>query len=369
MRPLFLASVDLTKAFDRVSTDAILRGASRAGLSGGFLEYLRSLYGEASTVLGYGGGSLVVRPTTGVRQGDPLSLILFNLVIDEWLCGLDPGVAFVSGDLRVDAMAFADDLIVMASTAQGLQYVLDGIVSFFEPRGLEINAAKSFTLSLQPSGRDKKLKVNTATVFRVKGQPLPVTDTASVWRYLGISFGAVGRVPMPLERELAQLLGNVARAPLKPQQRLVVLRFYLKPRLYHRLVLGSWTAGLLTKLDRQVRASVRRWLALPHDTPMGYFHADVKSGGLGVPCLRTAVPGLQLARFGRLQTSDQPTCAQVARCRLIKEAIRHAEHLSTYKGTELRTRDACFKFWAGELHRSADGAALSECKKVPYAQS
>ncbi|KAG0442884.1 hypothetical protein HPB47_015522 [Ixodes persulcatus] len=60
-----------------------------------------------------------------------------------------------------------------------------------------------------PSGKDKKVKVNTTMIF---------------------------------PRELALLLGMVSKEVLKPQQWLVILRTYLAPRLYHRLVLGPWTA-------------------------------------------------------------------------------------------------------------------------------
>lgn len=108
--------MDLAKAFDRVSTEYILRGALRAGFDDCFLAYIRELYATSYTTLQYEGEELEVQPTTGVRQGDPLSPVLFNLVVDEFLGGVDPNVAFRSGDLTLDAMAFADDLVVCTST-------------------------------------------------------------------------------------------------------------------------------------------------------------------------------------------------------------------------------------------------------------
>lgn len=155
-RPLYLASVDLAKAFDRVSTEAILRGARLAGLSEGFLEYLEHLYRSSNTVLRFQNSELLVQPTAGVRQGDPLSPLLFNLVLDEWLQGLDENISFTSGGLMVLAMAFADDLLVMATTPQGLQERLDSLMSFLVPRGLQINVTKPFTLALVPA-KDSEL--------------------------------------------------------------------------------------------------------------------------------------------------------------------------------------------------------------------
>lgn len=156
LKPLYMATLDLTKAFDRVSTDSILRATTRLGLDPSFTDYLRELYTTFTTNLTLGDDSLLVHPSRGVRQGGPLSPILFNTVLDEWLSGLLPHTGFHSDNIFVDAMAFADDLVVLACTSGGLQSRLNELQIFLWQRGLSINPSKSLTLSLVPSGRDKK---------------------------------------------------------------------------------------------------------------------------------------------------------------------------------------------------------------------
>lgn len=68
-------------------------------------------------------------------------------------------VAFRSGDLEVDATAFADNLMIFASTPEGLQERLEETEAFFAQRGLTINIHKSFTVALVPSGKLKKTKI------------------------------------------------------------------------------------------------------------------------------------------------------------------------------------------------------------------
>lgn len=51
LRPLYRACVDLTKAFHRVSTEAIVRGAVRAGLVDTFVSYVRDFYHISQSVL------------------------------------------------------------------------------------------------------------------------------------------------------------------------------------------------------------------------------------------------------------------------------------------------------------------------------
>lgn len=57
-----------------------------------------------------------MRPTTGVKQGDPLSPLLFNLVIDRLLRSLPEEIGATLGEGQINAIAFADDLILLANT-------------------------------------------------------------------------------------------------------------------------------------------------------------------------------------------------------------------------------------------------------------
>jgi hypothetical protein len=87
------------------------------------------------------------------------------------------------------------------------------------------------------------------------------------------------------EPGLSKYLESVTRARLKSQQRLIILREYLLPRLFHRLELGKVTASTLVSMDRCVRSEVRRWLRLPHDVTMAYFQFRLRRVVLGSPDL------------------------------------------------------------------------------------
>lgn len=369
LRPLSLASLDIAKAFDRVVLPAILRALRRKGISEDFISYIEDFYQNAVTVLTFGGKSLVVHPTVGVRQGDPLSPLLFNLVIDEFLAELDPQLAFTSEGMKVSAMAFADDIILTTATHWGLKQQIDRLNSFLGARGLKINAAKSTTLVIEPSGWQKRSKIRTDIHFFVNGERLATTNCTSTWRYLGVHFGVKGLEKGLVRRQLAILLERVSKAPLKPQQRLVVLRFYLLPRLYHRLVLGPISAKTLLTIDRVVRSAVRRWLALPLDAPLGFFYAAVEEGGLGVPCFRTVVPAMRLRRYQTVAQSSNPACAFAATRPTITQLKRQADNLTIFKGTKIGNSKQSRKYWARQLHMSFDGRPLQQCKEAPGSTS
>ena len=90
----------------------------------------------------------------GVRQGDQLSAILFNCVMDEVIAGLSKSIGFgFSLDSVVRCLAFADDLVRVASTADGLRDQMARVIRSLRDGGLLINPAKCATLRIDVDGQ------------------------------------------------------------------------------------------------------------------------------------------------------------------------------------------------------------------------
>lgn len=363
-RPLYMASLDIAKAFDRVTKAAILEALRKKALHETFIKYVEDFYDTADTSLTFQGQTRLILPTRGVRQGDPMSPILFNLVLDGWLSSCSPEIGFRSGSLVVNAMAFADDLVVMASTPQGLQQQLDDLHAFLEPRGLDINCQKSFSVSYAPDGKRKISKIDVGHNFKIGDKTIPAVKAEDKWKYLGLTFSPSGLVPADIVPALKKLLQRATSAPLKPQQRLVLLRHYLLPRFLHNLVLGPVSIKMLTKLDKAIRAAVRQWL--PHDAALPLFHATVKDGGLGISSLRT-IPYLKKRRLAGLETSGYTACQEVAKMAYVHDELIKANTMSKYDNAMIRTAQQNLSYWRNKLYASTDGAALRGIETAPGA--
>ena len=72
----------------------------------------------------------------GVKQGDPLSFILFNLVIDWALSAIDPHIGFRLDEELVNHLAFADDMVLLASTKEALQRQITAFTDHLALSGL-----------------------------------------------------------------------------------------------------------------------------------------------------------------------------------------------------------------------------------------
>lgn len=220
-------------------------------------------------------------------------------------------VGYQLGEHRINSIAYADDVLLFAATGWGLQTSIRVVEDKAREMGLFFQAKKCSVLSLVPSGREKKIKIVTGPQFRLRdGTFLPQLDTTAEWRYLGIDFRPAG--PRKVGSEISIFLSRLSRAPLKPQQRLKIVRCFLLPRLYHSLVLGKVTLGKLRAMDVMTRAAVRKWLRLPADVPTAFFHSPVSSGGLGIPAMATTIPGLLLRRLSSLESSTSPQVSAIA---------------------------------------------------------
>jgi len=103
-----------------------------------------------------------VKLTCGVKQGDPMSPIIFNMVIDRLLRQFPDDFGARIGGLTVNAAAFVDDMILFASIPLGLQSLLDRSAKFLSKCGLRVNAAKCLTVAIRNVPHDKKTMIDGA---------------------------------------------------------------------------------------------------------------------------------------------------------------------------------------------------------------
>ena len=177
------------------------------GIPPPMVVYLQELYGDASTSLWIGPDrSEPIGVSWGVRQGDPLSVHLFNAVIDWALATLEPELGVMVGELRVNAGAFADNIALIARTSRGLQSLLDDLSTELQLSGLEISTGldgKSASLRIDIDGKRKKWIVNPLLHLQVFDQPIPAVSITEVQQYLG--------VPLSPMRTRADVAGKLTR--------------------------------------------------------------------------------------------------------------------------------------------------------------
>jgi hypothetical protein len=151
--PTFLFFVDFRKAFDTVWRDGLFKRLWDGGVQGKAWRVVRALYSDIRSAVKVGDRtSRYVQVHQGVRQGCPLSPTLFNCFIDELAESLTrAGMDEEAVALATRWLKYADDVLLLAESADNLQLLVDTIDELCQKWRLVINLKKiqAMTVSSQ----------------------------------------------------------------------------------------------------------------------------------------------------------------------------------------------------------------------------
>ena len=188
-REIIILKLDFEKAFDTVEHQTILAMLAQLGFPSKWIDWVNSILssGSASVLLNGNPGKKFFCKR-GVRQGDPLSPLLFVLAAEllQYIINKAAGLGLLSRPLEhqhttdFPVIQYADDTLLIMKASQRELFCLKGILhTFSQSTGLRINYNKSCLLPINVD-TDKALLL--ASTFGCQVGTLPFT-------YLGLPMG------------------------------------------------------------------------------------------------------------------------------------------------------------------------------------
>ncbi|XP_025262540.1 uncharacterized protein LOC112637315 [Camponotus floridanus] len=301
-RQAVVAWLDLSNAFGSVPHAAIRRALVRSGVPGGLVNVWNSMYDGCSTrVRTAEGYTTPVLIRSGVRQGCPLSPIVFDLAIDSVLravTAVDVGFDLLGS--RHSIVAYADDIALVADTPEGMRRLLAVAEGAASSVGLRFNPAKCATLHLAAGSGDRVLP----TTFVIQGQPVHCLASGEPYRHLGVPTGSsVDQTPFVTIGGLLEDLRAVDQSLLAPWQKLELVATNILPRLDFLLRGATVEKKPLKAADLQVRRMAKSWLNLPQRASAEVVYLPPRVGGCGLLPLADLADILSVSHAFRMLTA------------------------------------------------------------------
>ncbi|GFU01308.1 retrovirus-related Pol polyprotein from type-1 retrotransposable element R2 [Nephila pilipes] len=183
-----MAWLDLENAFGSVPHSFILGALERAGVPESTIFLVSALYtGSTSSIRVESGWTDPIPMCAGVRQGCPLSSIIFNLTLEQILrTGLPSDAGFELFSKSFSCLAYADDLLIIDSSSAGLQRTIDQLSSQANRAGLKFKPAKCASLSFSFTSHRRHIDPSP---IRVNNVPIRNISDQDAYKYLGVRVG------------------------------------------------------------------------------------------------------------------------------------------------------------------------------------
>ena len=227
---LYACFIDFRKAFDTVCHTGLLLKLQRAGINGKIYELIKSMYQNSSSRVKCK-NTLTdnIDIKQGVHQGSVLSPLLFNIFINDIGNTLLADDAPILYDSKVNHLLYADDLVLMSTTEEGLQRNIDKLHEYCTKWGLTINTNKSKVMTFSKTGRMVKDQFR----FVIGKDDI---EYVNQYKYLGVIFTSNAKfsiaektLSMKASRALFSIKQSIFDKTIKPSSILHIFDSLVKP--------------------------------------------------------------------------------------------------------------------------------------------
>ena len=153
-KQLYACFVDFRKAYDSVWREGLLFKLLKMNIRGKVFNIIEDMLSNVlSTIKIHNNVSESFKTTNGVKQGDILSPLLFNLFINDLPDALGINEYTPSLDTKkINCLMYADDLVILSEDPRGLQHSLNNLDEYCSTWKLDVNLNETKVLKFQQNG-------------------------------------------------------------------------------------------------------------------------------------------------------------------------------------------------------------------------
>ena len=285
--PLAILNLDQKKAFDNVDHEYLFKTMKAMGFGQIFISYVRLMYFNTESIVKVGGSLTSPFPfEKGIRQGCPLSGLLFSIAIEPLLHTLrntlnDNGLQLpCNSNKNLVLSAYADDITIFITKNRSFD-IVKGVYNLYS----QASAAR-----LNPD-KSQGLWVGSWTCR--PDQPLGFKWNNEGLVFLGVHLGNsntyVQRNWSMCRERMEKCLSRWKRFSysMSLKGRVLIANQLVASKLLHVFATLSPPETLIDELQEKLTHFV--WAGKRHWLKKNILYSDQDRGGLGLTCLRARI--------------------------------------------------------------------------------
>jgi exonuclease III len=312
--PGFILFLDFEKAFDSVSRDFMYKALSKFNFGPQFINWIKLLYNQPLCIVtnnGHAGEGFVT--TRGIRQGCPISALLFILVAEVMSISIRAkdnihGLKLNNVTMKISQMA--DDTTIFVKDTASVKNVLDLLNHFANCAGLKLNKEKTQAIQL---GEESK-KISCKFGLNWDQEYVKVT---------GVVVGknikdAQSRILEEKLVKIQSLLNMWQSRKLTIKGKITLLRSKVLPTLLYVASIVYVPDDVIARVDAMFFKFI--WPSGKHHVKKRVLIQQIEDGGLKMPDVASMIKALKL-RWLRTLCSKETTFTCFAKTLLNIEDI------------------------------------------------
>jgi len=305
--PGFIVGLDQAKAYDRVDQPWLLQVLVASGLPPDLILLISDLTNNCKSRVRINSGySPYFTLKRGVRQGDPLSCLLFNFSIEPLAIKLRQvvkGLA-IPGLTPVKVMLYADDINLFLGQDDSIQEVSDCLTSVSRTIRSKFNMEKT---DVKPVG-PHDFQLACYTQQDMGGQSIPgahILPPADPLRVLGVWIGSRDFASdrwMQIDKHVKKIITQWRAIGASARNRSLLAKALMLSRCHFLMDGNGIPPSMLNRIGNKIMSFVRgKFSAMAYKT----LEAPLAEGGLNTPSLATRKMAADMKFLGDLVTGDQ----------------------------------------------------------------
>ena len=156
---LYAAFIGMQKCFDSIYSNGLWYKLYNIGIDGKVLRIINSMYSSVKSCVRHCNQySEYFDIAVGLRQGEIISPIMFNLFVEDLELTLQSDInsGIAIEDLCLIVLLFADNIVIIDENPDNLQKSLNNLSQYCDNWGLEVNIHKTKIVVFRKSGKLRK---------------------------------------------------------------------------------------------------------------------------------------------------------------------------------------------------------------------